>query len=162
MVKEIHDLQQLEKNGISVDEMYDSCQGSDGETMKCNIDDYIPNMDIVNKLAKKANGYTIVVFSADWCKDCKINVAAFAKIVQLNSDIKAIFFKGMKSAPKDPNIRWRIPPSPPEVDDFDLRRIPSFYVLDKSGKVVGELIENPVTKPTVEEELLFILENIQG
>ena len=91
MVKEIHDLKQLESNGLALDEMIEKLQGSDGEILKYNITNYEPKIEIVNKLAEKANGYTIVVFSADWCKDCKTNVAAFAKILQVNSDIKAIF-----------------------------------------------------------------------
>ena len=73
-----------------------------------------------------------------------------------------MFFKGIKSAPLDPDTRWRVPPSPPEVNDFDLRKIPTFYILDSSGKQVGEMIENPEVKPTVEEELVYILDNVQG
>ncbi len=160
MIKKIHNLNQLKANGLSVKEMIEKLEGKDGEIIKENIVNYQPNELIVSQLASKMNGYTIVVFSADWCKDCKVNVAAFVKILQLKPDINAIFFKGIKSAPKDPDIRWRVPPSPQEVNEFDLKKIPTFYILDSNGKVVGEIIENPTIKPTLEEELVYILDNI--
>ncbi|NHJ39132.1 MAG: hypothetical protein FK731_03795 [Asgard group archaeon] len=160
MIKKIHNLNQLKANGLSVKEMIEKLEGKDGEIIKENIVNYQPNELVVSQLAPKMNGYTIVVFSADWCKDCKVYVAALVKILQLKPDINAIFFKGIKSAPKDPDIRWRVPPSPQEVNEFDLKKIPTFYILDSNGKVVGEIIENPTIKPTLEEELVYILDNI--
>ncbi|NHK29957.1 MAG: hypothetical protein FK730_01305 [Asgard group archaeon] len=162
MIKEIHDLNQLKANGLSVSEMIEKLAGEDGETIKENMEKYQPNEQVISQLASKINGFTFVIFSADWCKDCKINVAAFAKIMKFIPEINAIFFKGLKSAPKDPNVRWRVPPSPPEVNDFDLRKIPTFYILNEKGKVVGEIIENPEVKPTLEEELVYILDKNQG
>lgn len=161
MVKEKHDLKSLKENGITYKEYIDSLSGKSGEEFKQNYIDYNPKMDVVNKLAEKSKGYTFVVFSAVWCKDCKINCGAFLKIVEMKPEIEAIFFKEIKSAPLDPNVRWRVPPSPPEVDDFDLRKIPTFYILNREGKVVGEMIENPEHKETLEEELVYILENLR-
>ena len=160
MVLEKHDLKKLHVNGKKIDEVIESfdCKGS--EDIKSNCENYEPKHEVVKELITKAKDHTIVVFSADWCKDCKSNVGAFSKIVQLYPEIDAIFFKGIKSAPLDPDIRWKVPPSPPEVDEFDLRRIPTFYILDSEGYVKAELLENPVTKPTVEEELLYLIENI--
>jgi thiol-disulfide isomerase/thioredoxin len=162
MIKEIHDLKQLKANGLSVSEMIDKLEGKDGEITKENMEKYQPKEQVISQLASKVNGFTFVIFCADWCGDCKTNVAAFAKIMQFIPEINAIFFKGLKSAPKDPSIRWRVPPSPPEVNDFDLRKIPTFYILNEDGKVVGEIIENPEVKPTLEEELVYILDKIQG
>jgi thiol-disulfide isomerase/thioredoxin len=160
LVLEKHDLKKLQENGKNIDELIESfdCKGS--EDIKNQCENYEPNHDIVKELVAKAKDYTFVVFSADWCKDCKSNVGAFAKIVQLYPEINAIFFKGIKSAPLDPNIKWKVPQSPPEVNEFDLNRIPTFYILDSEGYVKTEFLENPVTKPTVEEELLYLIENI--
>ena len=160
MVLEKHDVKKLIENGKNVEEVIESfdCKGSEDIKFKC--ENYEPNHDAAKELAKKGKDYTIVIFSADWCKDCKNNVGPFAKVVSLYPEINAVFFKGIKSAPLDPNIRWKVPPSPPEVNDFDLRKIPTFYILDKEGYVKGELIENPVTKETVEEEILHLIENI--
>ena len=160
MSQQTHDLSQLRKNGLTVKEMVEKLSGKDGEIIKENIKNYQPKVDVLEKLAEKAKGYTFVVFSADWCKDCKVNVAAFAKILEFKPEIDSIFFKGLKSAPLDPEVRWRVPPSPPEVNEFDLRKIPTFYILDANGNVVTEMIENPEHKPTLEEELLYLLEKL--
>ncbi len=162
MTLEKHDIAKLKKAGLNVDEMLAKLDGKHGELLRENYEKFVPNDEVIAKLAEKANGNTFVVFSADWCKDCKKNVAEFAKIVKKKPSINVIFFKGIKSAPLDPDVRWRIPPSPPEVDEFDLRKIPTFYILNSSGEQIGEMIENPKSKPTLAEELLFILENLQG
>lgn len=161
MVKDKHDLAQLKKNGKTVEDYMSCLEGKSGDEIKTNCELYEPKEDVIAALAEKAKGYTFVVFSAVWCKDCKTNVAAFAKILEHQPDIEVIFFSGIKTAPLDPDIRWRVPPSPPEVDDFDLRKIPTFYILNSEGVQVGEMIENPEHKETLEEELLYILENLQ-
>ncbi len=162
MVKEIHDVKHLEKAGMQVDEMIKNLKGTDGEILRENFEKYEPKMDVLSELEEKAKGYLFVVFCADWCRDCKTNVAAFAKMIKLKPGINGVFYKGIKTAPKDPDIRWRVPPSPLEVNDFDLRKIPTIYIVDSNGKLVGEMLENPEHKPTLEEELLFILDNAQG
>ncbi|MBK5113816.1 MAG: thioredoxin family protein [Candidatus Heimdallarchaeota archaeon] len=162
MVKEIHDIKHLEKAGMQVDEMIEKLSGTDGEVMKENYEKYEPNQEALSELEEKAKDYLFVVFCAEWCGDCKTTAAYFAKIVKLKPSINGVFFKGLKSAPKDPDVRWRVPPSPPEVNDFDLRKIPTIFILNSEGKLVGEMIENPQIKSTVEEELVYILDNIQG
>ncbi len=157
-----HDITKLKKAGLNVDEMLAKLEGKHGDILRDTYENYEPNDDIIKRLEDIVNCHTFVVFSADWCKDCKKYVAEFAKIVKKKPSINAIFFKSIKSAPLDPDVRWRIPPSPPEVDEFDLRKIPTFYILNSSGEQVGEMIENPKSKPTLAEELLFILENLQG
>ncbi len=160
MVKEKHDLAQLKKNGKTVEDYMSCLEGKSGEEIKTNCELYEPKEDIIAALAEKAKGYTFIVFSAVWCKDCKSNVAAFAKILEKQPDIEGYFFSGIKTAPLDPDIRWRVPPSHPEVNDFDLRKIPTFYILNSEGVQVAEMIENPEHKETLEEELLYILENL--
>ncbi|MFW9923361.1 MAG: thioredoxin family protein [Candidatus Thorarchaeota archaeon] len=157
---EKHDINILRKNGITIQEYMDSLEGQSGEELKENYKKYSPKADIVKELAEKSKDYTFVVFSAVWCKDCKTNIAAFARILDLQPKIDAIFFKGIKSAPLDPNIRWKVPPSPAEVNDFDLIKIPTFYILNKEGKVVTQMVENPENKETLEEELLYLIENL--
>jgi len=157
-----HDLEKLRTTGLPKDAYLAKISGKYGEDTIESMNNYEPNKTIAKKLAEKANGYTFVIFSATWCKDCKKNVGEFLKIISIEPSIDVLFYTDIKSAPLDPNVRWRIPPSPPEVDEFDLRKIPSFYILNKHGEVIGEMIENPQTKETLEEELVFILENASG
>ncbi len=53
---------------------------------------------------------------------------------------------------------WRMPPSPPEVEVFNVRKIPTIIVLDLEGNKLGEVIENPPADKNLEEALLDILE----
>ncbi|MBD3190695.1 MAG: hypothetical protein GF308_08620 [Candidatus Heimdallarchaeota archaeon] len=159
MTSNKHNILQLRKNGLSMDEYIKKLSGKSGQEIKENIQKYEPKETILNRLAEKMEGYTVVVFSATWCKDCKINVAAFIKILQKQSSIEAIFFSDIKSAPLDPNIRWKVPPSPPEVNDFNLEKIPTFYILNSDGEVVATIVESPKHKDSLEEEFIYVLEN---
>ncbi|MBC8225017.1 hypothetical protein H8E65_10535 [Candidatus Bathyarchaeota archaeon] len=58
----------------------------------------------------------------------------------------------------DPDERWRVPPSPPEVKEFNVLKIPHIAVLDPRGEELGAVIENPPEDKTLEEALLTILE----
>jgi hypothetical protein len=53
--------------------------------------------------------------------------------------------------------KWRIPPSPQEVETFHVDKIPLTIVFNKEGKDIGKIIENPREKPTMEEELVKII-----
>jgi thiol-disulfide isomerase/thioredoxin len=157
-MKDQHDIEQLKKNGKNLEEFLTTLTTKDGKILLENMKKYEPKEEIIKQLVEKAHRHTFIVFSAPWCKDCKINVAALAKIVEKNPNLDVLFFSGIKTAPLDPNIRWKVPPSPPEVNDFDLRKIPTIYILNSSGKVINAMVENPKTKETLEEELLFLLE----
>jgi hypothetical protein len=55
---------------------------------------------------------------------------------------------------------WHKKRSPPEATDpkFDLGAIPTFYFFNKSGKYLGEIVENPKDQSTLEEDILQIIE----
>jgi len=50
-----------------------------------------------------------------------------------------------------------VPPSPPEVDEFSVPKIPLIVVLNKDGEKAGEIVENPPPGKTVEQALLAIM-----
>ena len=54
--------------------------------------------------------------------------------------------------------KWAVPPSPVEVEEFKVVKIPYIVVLDMRGVKRGEIVENPRPGLTLEEELLGILE----
>ena len=114
--------------------------------------------EIVIKLKCHSDKYKIYAFSAEWCPDCYRNIPVLAQI-QEETGIKVRIFGHLMRDAENPNKRWRIPPSPAEVDLFDVVKIPSMYVFDKDGNKVGEVIENPPEGKTLEAAILDILES---
>jgi hypothetical protein len=53
--------------------------------------------------------------------------------------------------------KWAVPPSPPEVDEFNVAKIPYMIVLKKDGEKAGEIVENPPQGVTLEKALLDII-----
>ncbi len=98
----------------------------------------------------------IVVFSAEWCKDCAANVPVLALLAE-KTGVKVRVFGGLKTDPLNPKERWRIPPSPPEVKTFNVQKTPHIIMFDKQGKQLGTIIENPKPENTLEEEILHIM-----
>jgi len=47
-----------------------------------------------------------------------------------------------------------IPPSPPEVREFKVEKVPTIVVFDTSSRELGKIIENPAPGKTLEEEIL--------
>ena len=63
---------------------------------------------------------------------------------------------------KDPlshTIKWRIPPSPPEVITFNVDKIPLIIVFDVNGKEIGRIVESAKRCPTLEQELCEIIKS---
>ena len=59
--------------------------------------------------------------------------------------------------PKSDSRKWAVPPSPREVEEFKVAKIPYIVVLSAGGDKLGEVVENPRPGLTLEEELLGIL-----
>ena len=99
----------------------------------------------------------IFAFSAEWCPDCYRNIPVLAKLEEETGLETRMFGHLMRDA-KSPTRLWRIPPSPEEVEEFKVVKIPSMFILDKTGNKVGEIIENPPQGKTLEAAILAILE----
>jgi thiol-disulfide isomerase/thioredoxin len=112
--------------------------------------------EIVKQLKKFADKYVVVVFSAEWCKDCAVNIPVLALISEATG-IEVRVFGGLKKDPLGHAKKWRIPPSPPEVETFNVDKIPLMILFDREGKEIGRIIENPSKMPTLEEELCEII-----
>ena len=117
---------------------------------------YLLDGEAVTKIRCHSDRVMVVVFSAEWCPDCHRNVPILA-LLHREAGLDVRVFGHLMRDAKNGN-RWRIPPSPPEVDVFDVAKIPHIAVLDVNGKVVGEIIENPPEGKTLEQALLEILE----
>ncbi len=112
---------------------------------------------VTKELKKKAKEYTVFVFSAEWCPDCMRNVPVLDMISEATGLEVRAFGHIMRDA-KSNTRKWAVPPSPPEVDEFNVPKIPLIMVLKKDGEKAGEIVENPPPGKTVEQALLDIMQ----
>lgn len=98
----------------------------------------------------------MVAFSAEWCKDYAVNIPILALISEATG-LNVRIFGGLKRGPLNPTRKWSIPPSPPEVEKFQVDKIPLILVFDKEGMELGRIVENPKEGLTLEEEILHII-----
>jgi len=149
-------LAEVRKKMVSVEQYLDSLEEPFRERFLTRKQTYMLNKEAINHLKKFANDYVIVVFSAEWCKDCAANIPVLALISEATG-LEVRIFGGLKKDPLSHTRKWRIPPSPQEVETFQVGKIPLIIVFDKEGKDIGRIIENPREKPTMEEELVKII-----
>jgi thiol-disulfide isomerase/thioredoxin len=121
------------------------------------LDTYSPDSETITKLRDYKDKTVVIVFSAEWCTDCYQNVPIIA---QLNNEtgLEVLVFGHLKRDSKNNKRRWSVPPSPPEVDEFNVTKIPHIIVLNTRGQVLGEIVENPPKGKTLEEAMLDILD----
>jgi len=148
-------LSEIRKKTVSVEQYLDSLKEPFREKFLTRKQIYTLNQRAVNQLKKVAGKYVIVVFSAEWCKDCAVNIPVLALISEATG-LEVRIFGGLKKDSLSHTRKWRIPPSPMEVETFQVDKIPLMIVLDKEGRDIGRIIENPREKPTLEEELVNI------
>ena len=102
----------------------------------------------------------LVVFSAQWCKDCATNIPVLALISEATGvDVRV--FGGLKKDPLSHTRKGRIPPSPPEADTFRIGKIPTMIVLNRDGREIGRIVENPKLAPTLKQGICEIIKSQQ-
>ncbi|MFX0045251.1 MAG: thioredoxin family protein [Candidatus Hermodarchaeota archaeon] len=102
------------------------------------------------------DGLTLVAMSAGWCKDCRNAIPVLMQLEeQIGLDVRV--FGNVKTAPLDPEHQWRIPPSPPEIEEWGATAIPWIEIFDSEGERVATIIEKPTVKSTLEAELVHVL-----
>lgn len=119
------------------------------------METYSLNENVVKELEKNVDEIFVVVFSAEWCKDCAANVPVLALLAD-RTGLKVRVFGGLKKDPMNPREKWRIPPSPSEVKEFEVERTPHIVMFHTNGQELGKIIENPAPSKTMEEEILQI------
>jgi len=120
--------------------------------------DYILNSDAVKKLSDFAKEYHIVVIFADWCGDARKAVPVLS-LIEEETGMKIVALGGMTKPPYGSDRFWAVPPSPVEVDIFDIRSSPTILVFNAKGEEIGRIKTRPKIAPTLEEELVVIIEN---
>ena len=149
----MHDLKALRANSEPVEE-YLAAPSDANETFTRRLQEYELDPLVTEKLKAYAGKAYIFSFSAEWCKDCKVNVPVL-KLIQDATGIEVRILGHIMRAAKNPDERWRIPP---EVKTFNVVKIPHIAILDAHGNELGAVIENPPEDKTLEEALLEILE----
>ncbi len=153
----MHDLDKIRAGSEPVLEYVEACKETAPRLYE-RYETYRLDEEAATKIGCHSNSYLVVVFSAEWCPDCHRNVPVLA-LLSRETGLEVRVFGHLMRDSKNDKRRWRIPPSPPEVDDFDVVKIPHIAVLDMMGEVVGEIIENPPEGESLEQALLGIFES---
>jgi thiol-disulfide isomerase/thioredoxin len=120
--------------------------------------EYTLKSETLETLKEVANQFLVVAIGADWCKDCVANIPVL-DLIHEATGMPVYILGGVKSDPLNPNRQWAVPPSPPEVDTLKINAIPTILLYTPDGVEVARIIENPQILPTLEEELLYLVEN---
>lgn len=152
------DLNDIRSRTTSVHDYINGLKEQDKEKFLEVYKTYNLDSSVVGELRNILKDLTVVVFSAAWCGDCK---RAMPVMLQLEEQLglEVLVFSSVKTAPLDPNKKWAVPPSPPEINEWGVSAIPWFNFYDDEGNLVGTLIEKPTVKETLEAEILHVLKN---
>jgi len=121
------------------------------------LGEYKLNQKAVGKLRKLINDYTIVILFADWCGDSRRALPVLA-LLEKELDQRILALGGMTKPPYGSDKFWAVPPSPPEVEICDVTSSPTILIFGKDGEEVGRIKTRPKMTPTIEEEILKIIE----
>jgi thiol-disulfide isomerase/thioredoxin len=119
---------------------------------------YHINETALKELQKIAKGLKVIIFSAAWCGDCKQAMPVMLHIEE-KTDFDIMVFGNIKTDPLNKDVKWRVPPSPPEINEWGATAIPWFVFFDAKGNRIGTLIEKPTVKATLEEEIVHVLKH---
>jgi thiol-disulfide isomerase/thioredoxin len=120
---------------------------------------YTLDENVIEEIKNHSGNVTVVAFSAEWCPDCHKNIPVLCLLNEATGMEVRVFGHLMRDA-KNPGGMWRVPPSPPEVKEFNVVKIPLILVLNEHGETIGAIVENPPEGQTLEEALLEILKTI--
>ena len=123
--------------------------------------DYKLNEQAMKELKDLVKGLSVVILGASWCKDCRKAIPVLLHLEE-KLDLEVRVFGTMKVAALDPDHQWRIPPSPPEAEDWGVKAIPWIEIFDEKGERIDTIIEKPDFTPTLEEEFVFLLKKASG
>lgn len=120
---------------------------------------------IKNYLLKNKEKIKLFAIGAIWCPDCNRDLPRMIKILEEFEDIEFRILYGVKvDAYKKKNkesIAWNAEKSPQEATNpkFNLLKIPTIYIFNREGRFINCIVENPREGSTLEEDIVFYLEN---
>lgn len=152
------DLDDIRARTKNAREYVESLEGKAGDQFLDAYERYKLEPIATEELKSLMEGLTVVVMSAGWCKDCRNALPVLMRLEeQIGLEVRC--FGGIKTAPLDPDNRWKIPPSPPEMKEWGVTAIPWIEFFDSNGTRVATIIEKPKTKPTLEAEMVHVLKH---
>jgi thiol-disulfide isomerase/thioredoxin len=150
-----YDLSKIRRNSEAI-KTYVSTKNGATEIFAKRKAEYKLQQSVVKDLKEYANKVVVIVFTAEWCPDCHRNVPVLDMISDAAGLETRAFGHIMRDA-KSTTRKWAIPPSPKEVEEFNVIKIPYIVVLTQEGKILGEIVENPPPGKTLEQTLLEIV-----
>lgn len=122
-------------------------------------DGYRLNQEAAEKLKVFMDeGYAIVALFADWCGDSRRAIPVLALLEkEIGKNIPCL--GGMKKPPYGSKKLWDVPPSPDEVDTFEVTSSPTILIFDKDGEEIGRIKTRAKMTSSIEEELVKIIED---
>ncbi len=120
--------------------------------------EYSLKPETLESLKEVADQIVVVAIGAEWCKDCVANIPVL-DLIHEETGMPVYILDGVKTDPLNPNRKWAVPPSPPEVNKLKIKAIPTILLYTPDGVEIARIIENPQILPTLEEELLYLIEN---
>jgi thiol-disulfide isomerase/thioredoxin len=154
----IVDLSEIRNKSTTVDEYISGMDQTFRERFLIRKQTYQLKEYVVEELRKLATNFMIVVFSASWCKDCAEQIPILALIASF-TNLEVRVFGGIKRDPLSHLSKWRIPPSPPEINTLGVEKLPTVIVFDAKGIEIGRIEEHPKMGFTLEEALCEIAES---
>jgi len=119
---------------------------------------YKLNEEAVKKLREVIADYEIVAVFADWCGDAR-KVVPVLSLLEEELDIRIRALGGMTKPPYGSDKHWAVPPSPKEVDIFEITSSPTILIFDKEGNEIGRIRTRAKMTPTIEQEIVKIIED---
>lgn len=149
-------LSETRRNTLSVNQYVESLEQPFQDKFLTFKSTYQLNREAVGYLKENSGKYMVVAFSASWCKDCAKSISVLAMLSDAVG-LEVRIFGALKKDPLSSVSKWRIPPSPPEVEPFRVDKIPLIIVFDEEGKEVGRMVETPKSASSVECEISEII-----
>jgi len=120
--------------------------------------EYKLNPKAIEKLGAFSEDYRIVIVFADWCGDARRAVPVMS-LIEVETGQKISALGGMKKPPYGSGKSWDVPPSPVEVDIFEITSSPTILIFNQQGEEVGRIKTRAKMTPTIEQEIVKVIED---